>query len=67
MKQMSGRGKFFMAPGMSPNGKICKFDDNRFLFLEGGHCRPPYGSAFPSPDFGFASVPRTPFEPSGIL
>ena len=63
---MCGRGKFFMTPGISPNGKLRKFDDNRFFFYEGGHYGCPYGNPLPPPDFGISSVARLPFHSSGI-
>jgi hypothetical protein len=65
MKQMCGRGKFFMAPGLSPNGKLRKFDDSRLFFYEGGPYGPPYGPPFSSTDFGFTSANRPPFSSSG--
>ena len=65
MKQMCGRGKFFMAPGVSPNGKLRKFDDNRIFFYDGGNYGPSYGSPFSSPEFGLTSAIRAPFNPSG--
>merc|ERR1719351_281161 len=44
MKQMCGRGKFFMSPGISsPNGKLRKYDDNRIFFGGGGPYETPYG------------------------
>ena len=63
---MCGRGKFFMAPGLSPGGKMRKFDDSRFFFYEGGHYGSPYGPLLPTPDFGFSSVPRMQFHSSGM-
>ena len=67
MKQMCGRGKFFMAPGMSsPGGKLRKYDDNRFFFYEGGAFGPPYGPQFPSNDLNFASASRNQLDPSGF-
>jgi len=65
MKQMCGRGKFFMSPGSSPNGKLRKFDDSRLFFYEGGPYGPPYGPPFSSTDFGFTSATRPPFSASG--
>ena len=66
MKQMCGRGKFFMSPGMSsPNGKLRKYDDNRIFFGEGGPFGPPYGSSFPSSDFNITSAYRNQSDLSG--
>jgi len=68
MKQMCGRGKFFMAPGMSsPVGKLRKYDDNRFFFYEGGAFGPPYGPHFPSNDLNFASASRNQLDSSGPI
>ena len=67
MKQMCGRGKFFMAPGVSsPSGKLRKYDDNRFFFYEGGPFGPPYGSPFSSADFNFSSASRSQLDSAGI-
>ena len=65
MKQMCGRGKFFVTPGIPPNGKLRKFDDNRFFFYEGGHYGSPYGPPFPSADSPLGSASRAIFSPSG--
>merc|ERR1712223_149334 len=68
MKQMCGRGKFFMSPGISsPNGKLREYDDNRIFFGEGGPFGPPYGSSFPSTDFNIASAYRNQSDLSGPL
>ena len=63
MKQMCGRGKIFMSPGLSPNGRLRKFDDSRLFFYEGGPYGSPYGPPFS--DFGFTSATRPPFSSSG--
>ena len=65
MKQMCGRGKFFVTPGIPPNGKLRKFDDNRFFLYEGFHYGSPYGPPFPSADSALASASRATFNPSG--
>ena len=66
MKQMCGRGKFFMASGLPPGGKMRKFDDSRFFFYDGGQLGLPFGQPPPLPDFAFSTAQRMQFHSSGI-
>ena len=69
MKQMCGRGKFFMTPGLGPGlaRKMPKFDDGRFFYYErGNHYGAPCGPHLPPPPcVRFKSLPGMPFHAAG--